>query len=945
MNAAAGGAAGGAGRGGGGAGGGVRSRRRSRRRFAASTTAAAAAVAVTAAGCCRCHVLAAAPANAATTAASCTVRMAVPDGGRNIAERDHDGFGDGIVDDGFVDDGMFGVVRGRRGRSRLSRLNVASLLLQQQQQQVWPSCPPCFQCSDADTSVVASSYSCRTGCRTSRRTASSSSSSSSVVALLEGILDVRGGEQRHHQRHNQPNQPNPESRDSQHNRHSSHSRQDDGSFPPPPPPPPPLSSSSAATSASTTSLPSTSSAAAPLHSLLTEVYENEVYSSEDGTWSASSPGDGSGSVDGSVGRDGSSSTPSSRWTHPNTNQPSPAPTAIVPPPGYEFADEWKIDVTSTSSSSSSSAASHSGGSTRDEWGWEYSWDYGTGVGRRRRRWLRKLRPAIVATRDAAEVLLGERQGRRREEVAEDGGEEEEDRKEARGRKNIDRRDEVVSVVKKSDISTAEENVEGKVAAKKKQKNKEDAKVEDKSASSSTNKHPRQSSSSIKRRSRPTTTPTQLLSRTILRPLRDNWNFKGYGLSIMKSLTFPTSGGISLRLPLTINLDWYERHPELPSLSSSASYYYSNTNPWTYAVFLNASLPMELIRFCVRRFGEYGWFLAGVLWSTLLLISDAVWTVLIWPVTVLGRFGSLLSDMALNDGLTNNRSGKSNKSKTKKNSRKKKRNQRKKKNNKDATDDTVIILGQSFPRLPGPRGIVYSTSIQDRVGVSASWRVSARRGYEFRISYWHLFLPTLLALASFAGKTAKLLVVSSSEREKGRVPMKGRVGGDLDEIEDDDDEPSTVKARVDLWHRIAEPCEEWITRRTGSLGISWGGPIPDSPFWSASAVLSLSGFYPREVADELRKSMSLLSLRRTRQYYDDGLGDGDVPLSEARMDSIIPSESLSPAEIEEVADNNEETFDISDSEEIEDTNSKLMAAAAADDSGSSSDEADMASVTA
>mmetsp|Transcript_25324 Transcript_25324/g.56279 ORF Transcript_25324/g.56279 Transcript_25324/m.56279 type:complete len:889 (+) Transcript_25324:3-2669(+) len=722
---------------------------------------------------------------------------------------------------------------------------------------------------------------------------------------------------------------------------------------PPPPPPPPLSSSSAATSASTTSLPSTSSAAAPLHSLLTEVYENEVYSSEDGTWSASSPGDGSGSVDGSVGRDGSSSTPSSRWTHPNTNQPSPAPTAIVPPPGYEFADEWKIDVTSTSSSSSSSAASHSGGSTRDEWGWEYYWDYGTGVGRRRRRWLRKLRPAIVATRDAAEVLLGEQQGRRREEVVEDDGEEVEvDSREASGRKTIDQQDEVVLAVEKSDIDTAEENVEEKVAAKKKPK-KEEARVEDKSStqptttssSSSNTKHPRQSSSSIKRRSRPTTTPTQLLSRTILRPLRDNWNFKGYGLSIMKSLTFPTSGGISLRLPLTINLDWYERHPELPSLSSSASYYYSNTNPWTYAVFLNASLPMELIRFCVRRFGEYGWFLAGVLWSTLLLISDAVWTVLIWPVTVLGRFGSLLSDMALNDGLTNNRSGKSNKSKTKKNSRKKKRNQRKKKNNKDATDDTVIILGQSFPRLPGPRGIVYSTSIQDRVGVSASWRVSARRGYEFRISYWHLFLPTLLALASFAGKTAKLLVVSSSEREKGRVPMKGRVGGDLDEIEDDDDEPSTVKARVDLWHRIAEPCEEWITRRTGSLGISWGGPIPDSPFWSASAVLSLSGFYPREVADELRKSMSLLSLRRARQYYDDGLGDGDVPLSEARMDSIIPSESLSPAEIEEVADNNEETFDISDSEEIEDTNSKLMAAAAADDSGSSSDEADMASVTA
>lgn len=36
---------------------------------------------------------------------------------------------------------------------------------------------------------------------------------------------------------------------------------------------------------------------------------------------------------------------------------------------------------------------------------------------------------------------------------------------------------------------------------------------------------------------------------------------------------------------------------------------------------------------------------------------------------------------------------------------------------------------------------------------------------------------------------------------------------------------------------------WFKEKTGSLGLSSGGPIPDSPPFSSSCVLSLSGFFP------------------------------------------------------------------------------------------------------
>lgn len=615
-------------------------------------------------------------------------------------------------------------------------------------------------------------------------------------------------------------------------------------LPPPLPPPPPP----------------------PLPTSLTEVYENEMYTPDDQSWSAAAAE--------------STSSSFTRWTQPD-GTPSPPPTTIAAPSGYEFADEWKIDVTGV-------------GVSRDELGWEYSWD-GNGLGRRRRRWLRKLKVRRVQVRDAADILREQR--------------EQEQGKQAK---------EKIAIKKKeTSITDSPQPPKSKQPRIEKEKEKEMNKT-----NTATFVSRRDSYRASRANGR---SSAQRISRAVFRPIRENWNFKGYGIVVLKSLIFPSAGGISFRLPLSINFDWYERRPELPSITSSAAYYYSNSCPWTYAIFLHASLPMELIRFYIRRFGEYSLFLVGILWSTILVLSDALWRVLVFPITVLVRFASLLSDMALDDflpGLSGNK---------KRGKRKKKKSSKSK---KKAKKGTVVILGQAFPRLPPPRGIVYSTIIQDRVGVSASWRISATRGYEFRISYWHLFLPTMLSMASALAKAARLVLMLQENASKSKNTMKGRVGGDLDDRDEDneDDVQMAPVGKIDLWKRLAEPFEDWIQRKTGSLGITWGGPIPEPPYLGASAMLSLSALYPTDVSGGLQRVAGWLS---PRYITDKRRRDRKEDMDESDAKKPV-DDDVEVVEVEEAEDSKHESStsknqkkDLLDDEEDMEGSSKILARAASD----------------
>jgi len=214
-------------------------------------------------------------------------------------------------------------------------------------------------------------------------------------------------------------------------------------------------------------------------------------------------------------------------------------------------------------------------------------------------------------------------------------------------------------------------------------------------------------------------PTQEVTRYekkrgLLSVLRDNYNFKGFGISCYKSFVFPTSFGALLRLPLTANIDMLERRPYLPSVTSSCGFFF----PPTIVCFLGMSLPKEVVRYSLIKF---------MLWLSHLL------------------------DVIMR---------------------------------REAKDKPTVNWEPSI-------------SVQERIGFSVSWRVSQEYGYQFRISYWCLYLPTIEHL--FRESTAFLK----------------RIG-----------------------------VETWARQHTSSLGVSTSYPAMSYPFFSCSAVLSMSGLYLR-----------------------------------------------------------------------------------------------------
>eukprot|EP00980_Cylindrotheca_fusiformis_P011861 scaffold2817_cov130-Cylindrotheca_fusiformis.AAC.16 len=222
-------------------------------------------------------------------------------------------------------------------------------------------------------------------------------------------------------------------------------------------------------------------------------------------------------------------------------------------------------------------------------------------------------------------------------------------------------------------------------------------------------------------------------------IHDDFNFKGYGVALFKSLIFPKSMGISLRLPLTTNFGTWDRHPEFPNFSSSVSFMF----PWTIGAFLSGSVHLEWVKWAVKC----------VLQFIPRLVIYCIYEIFL---PFLWMFGAAL----------------------------------------------VSPTGYRLPQLPiAPKISIprpkYDPDISERVGCSVSYRWSQQRGVEWRISYFHSYLPTLTAYR-------KLLRMNS--------PLG------------------------------------WWQKHFASIGLSTSYPIPSPPNFSCSAQLSLSGFNfqkPRE----------------------------------------------------------------------------------------------------
>ena len=419
---------------------------------------------------------------------------------------------------------------------------------------------------------------------------------------------------------------------------------------------------------------------------LIQVYEHEFYDMERNAW---------------VGGSGPNIT--QRWTaSPTTtgkeNEILPPPPQLLPPKGYNYTSEWKIDVTGTSS-------------IRDELGWEY-FIVNNSDRRRRRRWLRS-----------------------------------------------------VALNSYSNVAPYSNSTSSFLSI----------------APALFNRTFFSSSHSAL---------WTYFKKNILKGMQDSFNFKGFGLSLYKSLLLRQACGIIFRMPLTAHFDFFETRPWLPVLTSTCGFYF----PIRGSFSINASLPMALIKHALLTAFDHIKFFVMITWYA---ITKTIMVDII-GVIILSNLGKILGfgrDSDKGKEGTYNHEGEIIKDK--------------------AIINPNIKMFENYPSLPLKRDVHYWSSVSNRVGVSISWHCSLEKGFHFKWSWWHTVLPTI----EYIGDTVNNFM-----------------------------KPFTVNTASS--HKVAILSNTWLKEKIGSLGFIWGGFNDEPPFYFCNAAMSLSGFYYGE--ESLRK---------------------------------------------------------------------------------------------
>jgi len=555
---------------------------------------------------------------------------------------------------------------------------------------------------------------------------------------------------------------------------------------------------------------------------LYELYEHEIYNPQTASWTSrrftQSPNTGGG------GRDSTSLDPGT----------------CVPPRNYIFDGEWKIDMSSVVVVSSSSSSGS--GEERDGFGWEYYVGRYDGLGRRRRRWVRSLLR-----------------------VVQHGG--------------------------KDDVGVTTRTRQNNAAAA--------AAAATRLSSSSSKKK----QTKIKQKQK----QQQVKNNNLLRTIQEQYNFKGFGWSINKSVIFLHSIGATLRIPLSANFDSYEQYRAAPFISTGIYFGY----PWAIATMLNASLPIEAIQ----------WSIAGILYkihwgmavtsASIRLCIDVVIYVILWPWRLWSKLlkamtkviessrvlttrqqqkqhvdPSKAAELIVNDTdgrtivsiethieLNNNNSSLDNEV------------------GEDDNSETVVsvvdsprggggggggggesgrrrdafdvvtsekmvpffrkehrtILGHEVPPYHRSTTIEYSSTIQERLGVSMSWRLSRNRGYEYRCNFFFSCMPTRTFWKQLEEERKRRLesfvVRRKNEKVSAMTPL---------DVTTTDDKIGTINIDSSRYiQNIRSILPSFLTEHYSAVGISTGWPLPMEPYYALSLVLSMSGFYYGWLMDYVR----------------------------------------------------------------------------------------------
>jgi len=128
---------------------------------------------------------------------------------------------------------------------------------------------------------------------------------------------------------------------------------------------------------------------------------------------------------------------------------------------------------------------------------------------------------------------------------------------------------------------------------------------------------------------------------------------------------------------------------------------------------------------------------------------------------------------------------------------------------------------------------FSKNVQERIELSFSWRISKRKGYEFKVTSSYVYLPTLVYLHQTLATTFQTifprllsLLTTSSFSDNELQTVQGDINNeDLDDMMNEE-----------------KKIQEWLRQRTASMGLQVGCPIPDYSGFTCNLMCTLSGYY-------------------------------------------------------------------------------------------------------
>ena len=319
---------------------------------------------------------------------------------------------------------------------------------------------------------------------------------------------------------------------------------------------------------------------------------------------------------------------------------------------------------------------------------------------------------------------------------------------------------------------------------------------------------------------------------LFQPFRDSFNFKGYGLSLYKSLIYP-SFGFTLRMPITTHFDIFEMRPYIPSIATSMSF---SCRPYKLVLNLNCSLPVEVIK-------TIWWIvLDWTMWMFKIVMSllETVVIDLIWKIVCINCIGKVLElGQKFLHGIM--RSSDSGHQRTNDSFHPKKGHR---------AEDVVLIsrhgatiLGRQYPKIPSKRSIIYSQNTVQRLGITAAMHLSHEKGLEFRYSWWNTYFSTVEYYQS---------VIKSW--------LKGITFPTL---------TAPALLQTYLFHlQQREQMKQLNIRLLNALfGIIWGGFTPEAPYYTCTAMLSMSGFYSIYGSESLKHLIQIMNHKEKQQKYN------------------------------------------------------------------------------